>query len=323
MSSGIQLIGAPFDGFGRVGHQARAAEALRDAGLEGAFGEREVGRTDFALPSPDPGRAAGSGLMNEAALLALVEALREHVGAALAAGRFPIVYGGECSVLLGAVTGLRDHHGRAGLVFVDGHEDTTPLDVSPDGEAANMEVGLLLGITGQLAPAPLRRHLPALEPAALAMLGPRDHALRRTLNLASLADRGVLLRGYEAIAADPARIAREAVEHVRHSSPAWWLHTDLDVLAQDIFTAGRVPDDEEEPGGLDWSQLTELTLAALACGGCAGWSIAIYDPEQDPTARRRNASSSTWPMSRTRSPIGPERAAPYCATSLYRSQNLA
>ncbi len=54
------------------------------------------------------------------------------------------------------------------------------------------------------------------------------------------------------------------------------------MLAQDIFTAGRVPDDEDEPGGLDWSQLTELTLAALDCGGCAGWSIAIYDPEQDP-----------------------------------------
>jgi arginase len=282
LTSGIQLIGAPFDGFGRVGHQARAAEALRDAGLGGAFGEREVGLTEFALPSADPGRAAGSGLMNEAALLALVDALREHVGAALAAGRFPIVYGGECSVLLGAVSALRGHHGQAGLVFVDGHEDTTPLDVSPDGEAANMEVGLLLGITGQLAPAPLRRHLPALEPAALAMLGPRDHELRRTLNLASLADRGVFFRGYEAIAAEPAQVAREAVEHVLQAAPAWWLHTDLDVLAQDIFTAGRVPDDEDEPGGLDWQQLTELTLAALACGGCAGWSIAIYDPEQDP-----------------------------------------
>ena len=281
-AAGVQLIGVPFDGFGRVGHQARAAEALRGAGLESAFGERAVERTDFALPTPDPGRAVGSGLMNEAALLALVDALREHVGAAFAAGRFPIVYGGECSVLLGAVSGLRDHTGRAGLVFVDGHEDTTPLDVSPDGEAANMEVGLLLGITGQLAPAPLRRHLPALDPATLAMLGPRDHALRRTLNIASLADRGVLLRGYEAIAADPAQVAREAVEHVRDAAPDWWLHTDLDVLDQDIFTAGRVPDDEDEPGGLDWSQLTELTLAALACRGCAGWSIAIYDPEQDP-----------------------------------------
>jgi arginase len=43
-----------------------------------------------------------------------------------------------------------------------------------------------------------------------------------------------------------------------------------------------VPDDEDEPGGLDLAQLTELTAAALACSGCAGWSIAIYDPEQDP-----------------------------------------
>ncbi|MFL6049643.1 MAG: arginase family protein [Gaiellales bacterium] len=278
----IELIGAAFDGFGRVGHQARAAEALRDAGLEGAFGEREVGRTDFTLPDADPARAAGSGLMNEAALLALVEALCERVGAALAAGRFPLVYGAECSVLLGAISALRDHHGRAGLVFVDGHEDTTPLDVSPDGEAANMEVGLLLGITGKLAPASLRRRLPALEPAALAMLGPRDHALRHTLNLASLADRGVSFRGWESIAADPVQHARRAVDHVRRTAPAWWLHTDLDVLAHDIFTAGRVPDDDDQPGGLEWSQLTELTAAALACGGCAGWSIAIYDPEQDP-----------------------------------------
>ena len=75
--------------------------------------------------------------------------------------------------------------------------------------------------------------------------------------------------------------AVDAVEHVRRTAPAWWLHTDLDVLAQDVFTAGRVPDDEDEPGGLDWAQLTELTSAALACDGCAGWSIVIYDPEQD------------------------------------------
>jgi arginase len=279
--SAIQLIGAPFDGFGREGHQARAADALRRAGLDAGFGEREVRRADVALPPPDPGRAAASGMMNEAALLELVDALHARVSDALATDRFPIIHGGECSVLLGAVSGLRDHHGVAGLVLVDGHEDTTPLDASPDGEAANMEVGLLLGITGQLAPARLRRRLPVLETAALAMLGPRDHELRRTLNVASLADRGVFFRDDDAVAADPSRAAVDAVEHVRRSAPAWWLHTDLDVLAQDVFTAGRVPDDEDEPGGLDWAQLTELTSAALGCRGCAGWSIVIYDPEQD------------------------------------------
>jgi arginase len=219
--------------------------------------------------------------MNEAALLAMVEAVHGRVKEAIVADRFPVLYGGECSVLLGAVGGLGAAVSRPGLVFIDGHEDTTPLDVSVDGEAANMELGLLLGITGQLAPAALRRLLPSLEPAALAVLGPRDRELRREGNVASLADRGVHLRPYDAVAAEPAEVAREAVEHVRKTTPRWWLHTDLDVIAQDIFTAGRVPGDEDEEGGLDWAQLTELTASALACGGCAGWSIAIYDPELD------------------------------------------
>jgi arginase len=280
--SRLELIGVPFDGYGRAGHQARAAQALRDAGLAAAFGEREVlDGPDLALPPPDPRRAPGSGLMNEAALLAMVEAVHGWVREAVAADRFPVLYGGECSVLLGAVGGLGAARGRPGLVFVDGHEDTTPLDVSVDGEAANMELGLLLGITGQLAPAALRSLLPALEPAALAVLGPRDEVLRRECNVASLADRGVHLRRHDAVAAAPAEVARKAVEHVRRTAPSWWMHTDLDVIAQDVFTAGRVPGDEDEEGGLDWGQLTELTAAAFACGGCAGWSIAIYDPEQD------------------------------------------
>ena len=280
--SRVELIGVPFDGYGRAGHQARAAQALRDAGLMAAFGELEVlAGTDLELPPPDPRRAPGSGLMNEAALLAMVAAVHERVREAVAADRLPVLYGGECSVLLGAVSGLGAARGRPGLVFVDGHEDTTPLDVSVDGEAANMELGLLLGLTGQLAPAALQSLLPALEPAALAVLGTRDEELRRECNVASLADRGVHLRRHDVVAAAPAEVARTAVEHVRKTAPSWWLHTDLDVIAQDVFTAGRVPGDEDEEGGLDWRQLTELTAAALACGGCAGWSIAIYDPEQD------------------------------------------
>jgi arginase len=85
------------------------------------------------------------------------------------------VYGADCSVLLGAIPALLDVVGDAGLLFVDGHEDATPMDLPATGEAANMEIALLLGLTGQRAPRPLRARLPALAPAAIAMLGPRDH----------------------------------------------------------------------------------------------------------------------------------------------------
>ena len=47
---------------------------------------------------------------------------------------------------------------------------------------------------------------------------------------------------------------------------------------------GRLPSalrPEDIPGGLTWDQLTELLTAAVASGGCIGWSLAIYDPDQD------------------------------------------
>lgn len=59
--------------------------------------------------------------------------------------RFPLIYGADCAVLLGAIPALRDVHGQAGLLFIDGHEDATTMEMSPDGEAANMEIALLLG----------------------------------------------------------------------------------------------------------------------------------------------------------------------------------
>jgi arginase len=278
----VELIGVPFDGWGRAGAQSQASRALREAGLATAFECDVVLATEPQLPPPSPARASGSGLMNEAALLDMVDAVHARVGAALAAGRFPLVYGGDCTVLLGAVPALRDVVREAGLVFVDGHEDTTSLDASPDGEAANMEIGLLLGLTGQRAPDRLRARLPALRSDSIAMLGMRDDEWRRTLNVASLAGRGVLLRPVDEVAADPAGSGSAAATHVQAASAGWWLHLDVDVLAQRELAAQRVPGDEDSDGGLTRAELTAVLRAALAAGGCRGWSISIYDPEQDP-----------------------------------------
>lgn len=68
------------------------------------------------------------------------------------------------------------------------------MEQSATGEAANMEVALLLGITGGHAPRALRSRLPALAPEAVAMLGQRDGSYRSEIGVASIADR-VWLRG--------------------------------------------------------------------------------------------------------------------------------
>ena len=69
-----------------------------------------------------------------------VDLLYHRVRAALARGRFPLVYGADCAVLLAAVPALASVVSEAGLVFIDGHEDATLMELSATGEAANMEV---------------------------------------------------------------------------------------------------------------------------------------------------------------------------------------
>jgi hypothetical protein len=48
------------------------------------------------------------------------------------------------------------------------------MEQSTTGEAANMEIALLLGLTGERAPERLGSRLPALRPQMIEMLGQRD-----------------------------------------------------------------------------------------------------------------------------------------------------
>lgn len=278
----IKLIGVPFDGMGRKPGQAGAPMALRAAGLEAALSSHEVvSHPDFTLPDARAERASQSGLLNETALVKMVDALYAEVSSSLSAGHFPLVYGADCSVLLAAMPAMRDAFGEVGLVFVDGHEDATPIDRSPDGEAANMEIAILLGMTGERLTDPLSRAFNALKPKTLAMLGPRDQQWRQELGVETIGGH-VLMRNSEEVAADPAGVTQSAIESISPHASSWWLHTDLDVLSVRDFFARGAPGEISLSGGLTWRQLTEVVQTALSMGGCRGWSLAIYNPDLDP-----------------------------------------
>lgn len=158
------------------------------------------------------------------------------------------------------------------------------MEESTTGEAANMEIALLLGMTGEQAPEPMRSRLPALQPGALEMLGQRDADYRREIGTASIASR-VDLHDAEELRRDPEAIAAMAAARIADSAPGWWLHVDVDVLDGEEFGACGAPHDPTMGEGLTWAELTAITSIALQTSGCRGWSVGVYNPDLDPDGR--------------------------------------
>jgi arginase len=277
---GVRVIGAPFNSAGTADGVAAAPAALRRAGLVERVGGRDAG--DLTIDGLTPERSVRSGLKAEWALVALVERCRAAVRAAHSDGQFPLLVGGDCAVLLGALAATRDRWGGTGLVMADGHEDGYPPHRSLTGEAADCELYLALGLPAEGLPAALAELLPLVAPRQVALIGPRDDAVIARDGVPSLRGTVPMVTDVEVVVRGPAAVAAAAAAEVAATAPAWWLHTDLDVLATDQLAAVDYP----QPGGLSWDQLALLTKAALATSGCAGWTVTIYNPDLDPDGRQ-------------------------------------
>ena len=275
MPRDVVLIGVPTNSTGTLDGVARAPAVLRQRGLTAALARRpgfsDAG--DLALPAPQAGRGP-SGLLAEEALIAMIGRVREAVSAARRRGRFPLLVGGDCPVILGALAALQAERDQPGLLFVDGHEDAWPPRVSPTGEAADCELGLALRLfDADLSPG-LSGVLPRIRAQDVIAVGPRDGDELTAAGVPTLAGQLRALIRPAALGA----LAADGYAAAFSLPTPWWLHTDLDVLASTELAAVDYP----QPGGLTWSQLTDITLAALAADGCAGWSVCIYNPDLDP-----------------------------------------
>lgn len=278
----IALLGVPTNSAGTTDGVARAPAALRSAGLAAALARAgpllDLGDVDVDSPVTDRSPA---GIIDEVNLATTLRRTRTAVRSAIDEGGRPIVVGGDCPILIGAMGACVDTHLEPGLVFVDGHEDAWPPARSTTGEAADMELGLMLGRhVDRLGPA-LRAELPVLDPAWVVAVGPRDRAEIEAAGIDRL-DELIRVVDDSAVRHDPATAGASAARQARAGpTSAWWLHIDLDVLSTRALPAV----DYRQPGGLSWAELETVVDTALELSGCLGATVTIYNPDLDPDGR--------------------------------------
>jgi arginase len=258
----------------------RAPEVLEAAGIVQALGaERAIrlSRPEYRADAP-----AGSRIRNGPELRRFSEHLGKTVAATMAAGAFPAVVGGDCSILLGCLAGAR-HNGPVGLVHVDGHSDfyhPGNFDSAARlGSAAGMDLALATGRGEPLLA--VWNGSPLVEDRYVSQIGERDELEPdydyrdiETTHIRRFPIRKVRTLG-------TARVVREVLAQVRGMTLPLWLHVDLDVLDKRVMPA------VDSPGspGFTFDELGALLRRLVRSGRIVGVDFAIYDPDLDPTGR--------------------------------------
>lgn len=279
----LSLIGVPTNSAGKGNGVANAPAALRHAGLAESLGRfcQVYDEGDAAFSMPTTKRDADSGIIAYSSLASMVCSVHTNVRRAFQEGRFPLVIGGDCPVLLGCLAASVETYRSTRLLFVDGHEDAYPPHKSPTGEAADMELGLALGLE---IPDLIRRavgSMPLIDAPRICMLGPRDKKTLQQFDVRSLDgkieyyDDATLRKG------DIEALTRKVLRRLTPKLEKLWLHVDLDVLSTRSLPAV----DYRQPGGLSWNQLERLTKTVLSSGNVIGLNVTIYNPDLDPDKR--------------------------------------
>ena len=241
----------------------RLASALRARGIVERLGARDGG----AVPAPP---YASSVAENRAAIPAYTRALAARIGELLDAGERPLVLGGDCSILLGAMLALR-RRGRYGLAHVDGHLAFRHAGWSGGiGAVAGED---LAAVTGRLEPAlsDIDELGPYVADADAVHYGDRE---------CDPGERAAIAQTQIAVLDLPAVRAGA----MKRPTVPYWVHVDADVLDSALIPAVDSP----APDGLTFEELSKL-LRELLAGDAIGMQVTVFDPDLDPDGSQAQA----------------------------------
>jgi arginase len=253
-----------------------APGALRAAGLHERLSSPDAVRID--VPPYSDVRDPETGILNPQGIAAVARDVASGVDAALDSGHFPVLLGGDCSIVLGPILALR-RRGRYGLAFLDGHADFQHPDDEPNGEVASLDLAVATG-RGPAVLADLDGLRPLVRDEDVALVGYRvlgdnDHVLGEHVR-----DTAITVVDFSEVRGRGAGQALQQVTETitKPDLAGFWVHLDVDVLDDALMPAV----DYRHPGGLSWEETGEILAGLLADGRACGLDVTIFNPRLDP-----------------------------------------
>jgi arginase len=261
-----------------LGLKPTGVEQLPETLLRYGLADRLQARhaTPLVPPAYDPEIDPATQTRNAEAIAQWSPKLADAVESVLDRDEFPVVLGGDCSILLGCTLALR-RRGRYGLLFVDGHADFYQPEANPNGEAASMDLAFATG-HGPALLTDLEGRAPLVREKDTVAFGFRDMEEQEDYGSQPLPGS---LKAFDLPTVRRMGVAKAATAAVAHLSRAdldgFFIHVDADCLDDAIMPAVdyRIPD------GLKAEELSSMLKAALASGKAVGIEITIYNPLLD------------------------------------------
>ena len=270
------VLGVPIDSVGRSGGTELAPAALREAGLVERLGIADRGDVDVRIRGEE--RDPETGIVGSPDVLRMTVTMRSAIRSMLSSGQRPLVLGGCCSLVAGAMAGVRDAAGSVGIANVDGHVDVYDGRTSPTGEGADMPLSVAFG-RGPAAWVQAAGGASA-TPAEGVVLGARDP--EEAVDIAGLLDGELadllVLSPDDLRAQGLGEVGADAAKGLQTEAERFWVHFDVDVLDEQAMPAT----DYLMPGGLEWDEVGEVLAPLCASPAAAGLSIGCLNPEKDP-----------------------------------------
>jgi arginase len=255
---------------------SKAPGALRDHGLVARLGARDAGC--LTPPRFDPGDwRPGDGVSQAADIARYSTRLADRIAAIVNAGEFPVVLGGDCSVVLGSALAMRrlgeDRGGRIGLVYVDAHSDFRhPGNASVVGAAAGEALALVTG-RGQAELAAMEQRRPYVRDSDVVVIGMR-HTDEYRMDLQA---GGFSTRSAPDVRTHGASRSAQWIRGQLAECIGFWVHLDVDVLDPSVMPAVDAP----TPGGIAYPELEQLLRGLTGSPECLGIEVTVFDPDFD------------------------------------------